>query len=45
MSTLQQNWRKGQNRLCLEVKGWGERKRVGKQGREMAQTMYEHMNK
>jgi hypothetical protein len=25
MSTLQQNWRKGQNRVCLEVRGvWGK---------------------
>jgi hypothetical protein len=22
MSSLQQNWRKGQNRFCLEVRGW-----------------------
>jgi hypothetical protein len=34
MSTLQQNWRKGQNRFCLEAreiagrrKGWGARER------------------
>jgi hypothetical protein len=25
MSTLQQNWRRGQNRLCLEARGYGER--------------------
>jgi hypothetical protein len=26
MSILQQNWRKGQNRFCLEVRAvWGER--------------------
>jgi hypothetical protein len=46
MSTLQQNWRKGQNRFCLERRGMGRRGR----GREdtqgkMAQTMYSHMNK
>jgi hypothetical protein len=34
MSTLQQNWRKKQNRFCLEVRAVGEvvggkRKRVG----------------
>jgi hypothetical protein len=43
MSTLQENWRKGQNRFCLEVR------RVGGRGRgweeEMAQTIYAHMNK
>jgi hypothetical protein len=45
MSSLQQNWRKGQNRFCLEVRGLGEKKWVGEQGGEMAQTMYAHMNK
>jgi hypothetical protein len=25
MSSLQQNWRKEQNRLCLEARGLGER--------------------
>jgi hypothetical protein len=47
MSSLQQNWREGQNRLLLEVR-WGMRKGGGGgagQEREMAQTMYEHMNK
>jgi hypothetical protein len=45
MSILQQNWRKGQNRFCLEVRGWwGVGGRRG-QGREMAQTMYTDMNK
>jgi hypothetical protein len=25
MSSLQQNWRKGQNRFCLELRGvWGQ---------------------
>jgi hypothetical protein len=37
MSSLQQNWRRGQNRFCLEEMGVG--------GREMAQTMYAYMNK
>jgi hypothetical protein len=46
MSALQQNWRRGQNRFCLEERGWGERERpVDRgQGGEMAQTMYSHMN-
>jgi hypothetical protein len=45
MSTLQQNWRKEQNRFHLEA--W----RVGREGEsrgqegEMAQTTYTHMNK
>jgi hypothetical protein len=39
MSSLQQNWRKGQNRFCLDVGGCRE------QGAEMAQIMYAHMNK
>jgi hypothetical protein len=45
MSSLQQNWRKGQNRFCLEVRGVGEREGAGGQGGEMAQTMYTHVNK
>jgi hypothetical protein len=47
MFSLQQNWRRGQNRFCLEVRGWrGKGKgRVGEQGEEMAPTMYAHMNK
>jgi hypothetical protein len=28
MSSLQQNWRKGPNRFCLEARGSGERERV-----------------
>jgi hypothetical protein len=36
LSSLQQNWRKGQNRFCLETRGMGG---------EMTQTMYAHMNK
>jgi hypothetical protein len=42
MSTPQQNWRRGQDRLCLEEKKVGGRRR-GAQGGEMAQTMYAHM--
>jgi hypothetical protein len=47
MSTLQQNWRKGQNRFCLEATGIGrEREEVGREQRgEMVQTRYAHMNK
>jgi hypothetical protein len=45
MFSLQKNWRKGQNRFCLEVRGsWGEEVGRGWWG-EMAQTMYAHMNK
>jgi hypothetical protein len=45
MSILQQNWRKGQNRFCLEARGWaGEGGSRGQKG-EMAQTMYVHINK
>jgi hypothetical protein len=44
MSSLQQNWRKGQNRLCLEVRA-GEGERWQGQEGEMAQTMYAHVNK
>jgi hypothetical protein len=42
MSSLQQNWRRGQNRFFLEARGKGEGE--GNRG-EMAQSMYEHMNK
>jgi hypothetical protein len=46
MSSLQQNWRRGQNRFCLEVRGGGrEREGVGAGRREMVQTVYAHMNK
>jgi hypothetical protein len=38
MSTLEQNWRKGQNRGGRKREGMGQRK-------EMAQTMYAYMNK
>jgi hypothetical protein len=44
MSTLQQNWRKGQKRFFLEVRGVGERGRGwGIWGRNG--PMYAHMNK
>jgi hypothetical protein len=46
MSSLQQNCRKGQNRFCLEAREMGEGEREGgRQGGEMAQTMYAHVNK
>jgi hypothetical protein len=33
MSSLQQNWREGQNRFCLEVtEGGGKREEEGRQG-------------
>jgi hypothetical protein len=45
MFSLQQNWRRGQNRFCLEERnGEGERVRAGAGGK-MTQTMYEPMNK
>jgi hypothetical protein len=43
MSSLQQNWRRGQNRFCLEVRGVGRKKKG--QREEMAQTTYARMNK
>jgi hypothetical protein len=46
MFSLQQNWRKGQNRFCLEAREvWGEKEGVAGSGGEMAQTMYAHVNK
>jgi hypothetical protein len=33
MSSLQQNWRKGQNRFCLKVRGEKERQGTGTEGR------------
>jgi hypothetical protein len=45
MSSLQQNWRKGLNRLCLEREGWWEEEGGEWQVEEMSQTMYAHMNK
>jgi hypothetical protein len=46
MSSLQQNWRKGQNRFCLEASGVGRKgRKLEEQRGEMAQTRYAHMNK
>jgi hypothetical protein len=45
MSSLPQNWRKGQNRFCLEVKGSGGEREGAEDRREMTQTMYAHVNK
>jgi hypothetical protein len=45
MSTLQQNWRKGQNRFCLDARGVEERELGRRQGEGMAQTTYTRMNK
>jgi hypothetical protein len=45
MSSLQQTWRKGQNRFCLETREVEGGKRGGREkGEEIAQTMYAHMN-
>jgi hypothetical protein len=46
MFSFQQNWRRGQNRFCLEARGLGGGK-GGSEGHvgEMAQTMYAHINK
>jgi hypothetical protein len=45
MSSLQQNWRRGQNRLCLEAKRIRGREGERGWGGEMTQTMYANMNK
>jgi hypothetical protein len=46
MSSLQQNWRRGKNRFCLEARVVaGGREEPEGRGGEMAQTMYAHMNK
>jgi hypothetical protein len=45
LSSIQKNWRREQNRFCLEVRGVGGKGRRRGQGEEMAQTMYAHMNK
>jgi hypothetical protein len=45
MYTLQQYWRKGQNRLCLKARGFGGRGKGQRLGEEMAQTMYTLKNK
>jgi hypothetical protein len=44
MFFLQQNWRRGEHRVCMEAREvWGGG--GGCRGGEMAQTMYAHMNK
>jgi hypothetical protein len=48
MSFLQQNWRKGHNRFCLEARGVGEKgKGRGPGGRNDPNNVctYEYMNK
>jgi hypothetical protein len=48
MSTLHQNWRKEQNRFCLEVRGlWGEEKGARSRGRYCPNNVctFEYMNK
>jgi hypothetical protein len=45
MSSLQQNWKRRQNRFCLEQGGKGKMDGVGGKEREMAQTLYAYMNK
>jgi hypothetical protein len=40
ISTLQKNWRKGQNRSCLEARGWGEEE--NRDGEEIVPTKYAH---
>jgi hypothetical protein len=48
MSSLQQNWRKEQNRFCLEARGLGEKWRgQGDGGRNGPNNVctYEYMNK
>jgi hypothetical protein len=48
MLSIQQYQRRGQNRFCLERAKQVltlEGKEGGGQGEELAQTMYEHMNK
>jgi hypothetical protein len=48
MSSLQQNWRRGQNRFCLEARGWGGiRRGWGAGGRNGPNNVctYESMNK
>jgi hypothetical protein len=40
MSSLQQNWRKGQNKFCLEAGKGGRKRREQEQGVEIAQCMH-----
>jgi hypothetical protein len=48
MSSLQQSWRKAQNRFCLEVRGLGERERGWSSGERNDPNnvcTYKYMNK
>jgi hypothetical protein len=45
MSSLKQNWRRGQNRFCLEERRMEGRGSRWGAGGKMAKTMYAHMNK
>jgi hypothetical protein len=45
MFSLQQNWRRGQNRFCLVHEGGRQREWVRNEGVEMVQTVFAHMNK
>jgi hypothetical protein len=47
MSSLQQNWRRGQNRFCLEVRGWGRERGAGAGGRNdpINVCIFEYVNK
>jgi hypothetical protein len=38
--SLQQNWRRGQNRFCLEVRGMGGEKEEGAAGRGGPNNVY-----
>jgi hypothetical protein len=40
ISTLQWNWRKAQNRFCLEARGEGERVGMGTGGRNVPNNVY-----
>jgi hypothetical protein len=48
MSSLQQNWRKGLNRFCLEARGVGRRRRrwgTGRRNDPNNVRTFEYMNK
>jgi hypothetical protein len=45
ISSLQQNWRRGQGSFCLEERVMGKRGRREQAGGRKAQTMYAYMNK
>jgi hypothetical protein len=42
LSSFQQNWRKDQNRFCLELRGIGEKERAGGRG-ERWPKQYTHI--